>query len=43
MNDKKIFHCTDRSRWREWLSEHFETEDEIWFVAGLADENDLIH
>ena len=32
MNDKKIFSCTDRSRWRDWLAEHFESENEIWFV-----------
>ncbi len=32
MNEKKIFSCTDRSRWRDWLAEHFESETEIWFV-----------
>ena len=32
MNEKKIVSCTDRSQWREWLSAHFETEDEVWFV-----------
>ena len=32
MNDKKIFSCSDRSRWRDWLAEHFESETEIWFV-----------
>ena len=32
MNEKKMVFCTDRRQWRDWLSEHFETEDEIWFV-----------
>ena len=30
--EKKIVFCTDRKEWRKWLSEHFETEDEVWFV-----------
>ena len=32
MNKEKIFSCTERSEWRAWLAEHFETENEIWFV-----------
>ena len=32
MNPEKIVFCTDRSEWRDWLSRHFETEDEVWFV-----------
>ena len=32
MDEKLIIRCTDRSQWREWLSEHFETVDEVWFV-----------
>ena len=32
MNDQKTFSCTDRREWRNWLSQHFETEDEIWLV-----------
>lgn len=32
MNSGKIFCCSDRKQWREWLSEHFESESEIWFV-----------
>jgi uncharacterized protein YdeI (YjbR/CyaY-like superfamily) len=30
--DKTIVSCTDRSEWRAWLSAHFETESEVWFV-----------
>ena len=26
------FKTNDRAEWRKWLSEHFETEKEIWFV-----------
>ena len=34
---KKTVFCKDRSEWRKWLSEHFETESEIWFVFPSAD------
>ena len=37
MNEKKHVFFTDRLQWREWLSEHFETESEIWFVFPSAD------
>lgn len=26
------FKANDRAEWRRWLSEHFETEKEVWFV-----------
>jgi uncharacterized protein YdeI (YjbR/CyaY-like superfamily) len=26
------FYSTDRSEWRNWLSDNFRTRDEIWFV-----------
>ncbi len=32
MDEKKILFCTQREQWRSWLAEHFETEDEVWFV-----------
>ena len=32
MNEKKILFCADRGEWRDWLTKHFETETEIWFV-----------
>ena len=32
MSKKKTISCTERDEWREWLSEHFETENEIWLV-----------
>lgn len=32
MQEKRTVKCTDRCQWREWLSKHFETESEIWFV-----------
>jgi len=28
----KVFSCTNRAEWRRWLSEHFRTESEVWFV-----------
>ena len=30
--EKTIVFCADRLEWRKWLSEHFETEEEVWFV-----------
>lgn len=36
MNQNKILFCTDRRQWRDWLSEHFESEDEVWFVFPTA-------
>ena len=32
MDKSKTVFCADRARWRAWLAEHFETEDEVWFV-----------
>jgi len=32
MEEKNIIFCSDRGQWRDWLSHHFETEDEAWFV-----------
>ena len=37
MNSGKIFCCSERKQWREWLSEHFEKETEIWFVFPTKD------
>lgn len=31
----KIFYTANRSEWRAWLSAHFETEKEIWFVFPM--------
>ena len=30
--DMEIISCRDRREWRDWLSEHFENRDEVWFV-----------
>ncbi|MBO7360597.1 MAG: YdeI/OmpD-associated family protein [Clostridia bacterium] len=32
MDEKKVLFCSNRREWRDWLSEHFETEKEVWFV-----------
>ena len=29
------FYTADRKEWRAWLSAHFETEDDIWFVFPM--------
>ena len=31
------FKTNDRAEWRKWLSDHFETEKEIWFVFPTKD------
>ncbi len=36
MNDLGVLFCKDRRQWRNWLSEHFETSDEVWFVFPTA-------
>ena len=37
MESEKLFYAKDRQEWRNWLSEHFETENEIWFVFPVKD------
>ncbi|MBQ9429906.1 MAG: YdeI/OmpD-associated family protein [Clostridia bacterium] len=37
MDEKRILYCADRAQWRDWLSAHFETENEIWFVFPTVD------
>lgn len=32
MNNKNTFYPSTREEWRAWLEEHFESENEIWFV-----------
>lgn len=32
MDGRKVLFCRNRLEWRDWLSEHFETEKEVWFV-----------
>lgn len=36
MTDKNIVFFSERGEWRDWLSGHFESEDEIWFVFPSA-------
>lgn len=35
MEPLKTFYTSDRQKWREWLSENFEKEKEIWFVFPM--------
>ena len=37
MNNPELFYCSKREEWRAWLSEHFDTCDEIWFVFPTKD------
>ena len=32
MKEIHTFSCSDRRKWRAWLEENFEKEEEIWFV-----------
>ena len=31
-DENKIVYFTDRKKWRKWLSDHFESEKEVWLV-----------
>ncbi|MBR3212549.1 MAG: YdeI/OmpD-associated family protein [Firmicutes bacterium] len=33
----ELFYTADRSEWRKYLAEHFETADEVWFVFPMKD------
>lgn len=35
MESVKTFFTSERSQWRSWLAEHFETEKEIWFIYPM--------
>ncbi|MCR5207082.1 MAG: YdeI/OmpD-associated family protein [Eubacterium sp.] len=37
MEVNNTFYTDSRAEWRAWLSEHFETEKEIWFVFPVKD------
>jgi uncharacterized protein YdeI (YjbR/CyaY-like superfamily) len=37
MDKSKTVFCADRRQWREWLSAHFETDDEVWFIFPSKD------
>lgn len=37
MDNKEILYCSERREWRDWLSKHFETCGEIWFVFPTKD------
>ncbi|MCR4669371.1 MAG: YdeI/OmpD-associated family protein [Clostridia bacterium] len=33
----ELFYTADRSEWRKYLAEHFETADDVWFVFPMKD------
>jgi len=36
-NGREIFYSDDRSEWRQWLNDNFETAEDIWFAMPLKD------
>ena len=34
---KEVFYSVDRSEWRQWLQDNFETAEDIWFAMPLKD------
>lgn len=40
LNEIRTFYTDDRNVWRSWLEEHFEEEDEVWFVFPTKDSTD---
>ena len=39
--EKNILYCHYRHEWREWLSTHFESEKEVWFVFPTISANEI--
>ena len=35
MSEMEVFYTSDRGEWRRYLTEHFETAPEIWFVFPM--------
>ena len=35
MNKMNLFYTAYRQEWRDWLSHHFETENDVWFVFPM--------
>ena len=33
--EDNLFYTSDRQEWRNWLSEHFETSEDVWFVFPM--------
>ena len=33
----KLFYSVDRQEWRRYLEDHFETDDEVWFVFPMKE------
>ena len=32
LKTENLFYTADRQEWRNWLSAHFETAPDVWFV-----------
>lgn len=37
MSPLKTFYATERKQWRDWLTENFKRENEIWFIFPLKE------
>ena len=37
MSEMEVFYTSERSEWRRYLAEHFETSTEIWFVFPMKE------
>ena len=42
MEHLNTFYTSDRLEWRMWLAEHFETEQEVWFVFPMKSSGEEI-
>ena len=40
MKEEKLFYTSDRKVWRQWLSSHFETENEVWLIYPMKGSNE---
>ena len=39
--EKNIVYFKDRNEWRNWLLEHFESENEVWFTFPTVDSKEV--
>ena len=39
--EKNIVYFKNRNEWRNWLLEHFESENEVWFTFPTVDSKEV--
>lgn len=39
--ENNLLYCKNRKEWRNWLSHHFETDSEVWFIFPTIDSSEV--